>query len=69
MTYRDFVNSFLMYDEDLSVELKLKSYLNIDDHTMSMLAWLGLFDAREIGLGMATPAAILQKLMEEKTFP
>jgi len=66
MTYRDFVNSFLMYDEDLSVELKLKSYLNIDDHTMSMLAWLGLFDAREIGLGMATPAAILQKLMEEK---
>ncbi len=66
MTYRDFVNSFLMYDEEMSVEEKLKAYLSVDDHTMGMLKWLGLFDQREIGLKMATPAAILQKLMEEK---
>lgn len=66
MTYRDFINSFLMYDETLSAELKLKNFLNLDDHTMSMLEWVGIFDDRAIGLDQATPAAILQKLLEEK---
>lgn len=66
MTYRDFINAFLMYDEQLPVEQKLRNYLHISDEVMTKLQWLGIFEPRLIGLSHATPAAILQKLLEEK---
>jgi saccharopine dehydrogenase-like NADP-dependent oxidoreductase len=68
MTYRDFTNAFLAYDPHNTVELKLRHYLKIDsDDTMwQKLVWLGLFEKKPVGLKNATPAQILQKILEEK---
>ena len=68
MTYRDFVNAHLWYDEAMSVELKVRAYLKLDLNSPSFdrLAWLGLFDDHPIGLSRGTPARVLQKLLEEK---
>ncbi len=66
MTYREFINAFLMYDETKPVEEKLQEYLGLSNEVMDKLKWLGIFDDRVIGLDRATPAAILQKLLEEK---
>jgi saccharopine dehydrogenase (NAD+, L-glutamate forming) len=68
MTYRDFVNSFLWYDKDMSVELKVRAMLKLDLNSPSFdrLEWLGLFEKRPIGLDRGTPAQVLQKLLEDK---
>ncbi|MBN2663434.1 MAG: saccharopine dehydrogenase NADP-binding domain-containing protein [Bacteroidales bacterium] len=68
MTYREFINSYLKYDPVKSVENKLAEYLNIppDSYCIYRLRWLGIFDDRPIGLKKATPAQILQQLLEEK---
>jgi saccharopine dehydrogenase-like NADP-dependent oxidoreductase len=68
MTYRDFVNAFLWYDEQMSVELKVRAYLKLELNSSAFdrLAWLGLFDRRPIGLKRATPAQVLERLLKEK---
>lgn len=66
MTYREFVNSFLFYDEQMSVEVKIRKYLNMSDEVFEKLKWLGLFSDEPVGLKNASPAQILQKLMESK---
>ena len=68
MTYRQFMESFLFYRMTDTIELKLAYYLdiNVDSANMHKLRWLGLFDDRKIGMKNATPAQILQKLLEEK---
>ncbi len=68
MTYRDFVNTFLWWDEHMSVELKLRAYLKLEYNSASFekLKWLGLFERQPIELERATPAQVLQKLLEEK---
>ena len=68
MTNRDFINSFLAYNPHDSVELKLRHYLGIeqDDYIWEKLVWLGLFDDKKIGLKNATPAQILQKILQDK---
>ena len=66
MTYRDFTNSFLTYSNDETVEDKIQNSLQLSDEVMSKLNWLGLFEKVEIGLENATPAAVLQKLLEGK---
>jgi len=68
MTYRDFINSFLVYSESLSVEEKLINYFNLnpDGDIFKKLEWLGLFDVEVIGLEKGTPAMILQKILEKK---
>lgn len=68
MTYRDFVNAYLWYDRNMSVELKLRAYLKLDlnSEAFDKLEWLGLFERRPIGLKRGTPAQVLQKLLEEK---
>ncbi len=68
MTYRDFTNLFLAYSPQDSVELKLMHFLNIpqDSSLMDRLRWLGLFEEQPIGLEKATPAQVLQKLLQEK---
>ncbi|MCC5945371.1 MAG: saccharopine dehydrogenase NADP-binding domain-containing protein [Bernardetiaceae bacterium] len=68
MTYREFVNSFLKYNIKDPVELKVARFLNValDSDCMQKLQWLGLFENKEIGLSRATPAQILQKILEDK---
>lgn len=68
MTYRDFINSFLPWNPNDSVELKLRHYLKIelDDSLWDKLVWLGIFSDKKIGIKNATPAQILQKILEEK---
>ncbi len=68
MTYRQFINSFLRYEPNVPVEIKLADYCKAasDPVVMDKLRWLGIFDERKIGLKNATPAQILQKLLIEK---
>ncbi len=68
MTYRDFINSFLPYSLTDSVELKLRHYLKIDqdDIFWEKLLELNLFDKnKKVALKKATPAQILQKILED----
>lgn len=68
MSYREFVNLFLPYSPTDSVELKLRHYLKIeqDDIMWEKLLELNIFDAqRTIELPNATPARILQKILED----
>jgi len=68
MTYRQFTNTFLAYNPNDSVELKLMHYLSIpqDSELMDKLSWIGLFDDVKIGLKKATPAQVLQHILEQK---
>ncbi len=68
MTYRDFINTYLRYEENIFVENKLCSYLDInpDSYSIYLLRWLGVFSEKKVELKNATPAQILQKLLEEK---
>lgn len=70
MTYRQYLNSFLAYHPTDSVEIKLMMYMHLDqDDTVIMdkLKWLDLFDnTKKIGLKDATPAQILQHILEQK---
>ena len=68
MTNREFINSFLKFNTYDSVELKLRHYLRIeqDDYIWEKLVWLGIFEDKKIGLKEASPAQILQKILQEK---
>ena len=68
MTNREFINSFLKFNTNDSVELKLRHYLRIeqDDYMWDKLVWLGVFEDKKIGLKDASPAQILQKILQEK---
>ncbi len=68
MTNRGFINSFLSYNSHDSVELKFRYQLGIeqDDYIWEKLVWLGLFEDKKIGLKNATPAQVLQKILEDK---
>lgn len=69
MSYRDFVNSFLPYSPTDSVELKFRHNLKIDqdDIIWEKLLELDLFSPKKkIGLKNATPAQMLQKILEDK---
>ncbi len=69
MSYRDFINSFLPYSPTDSVELKTRYNLKIDqdDIMWEKLLALDLFNPhKKIGLKNATPAQVLQKILEEK---
>jgi saccharopine dehydrogenase-like NADP-dependent oxidoreductase len=68
MSYRDFVNLFLAYSPSDSVELKLRSYLQIDqdDVMWAKLVELDIFNPdKKIGLKNATPAQMLQSILEK----
>ncbi|WP_282162055.1 saccharopine dehydrogenase family protein [Ulvibacterium marinum] len=68
MSYREFVNLFLPYSPTDSVELKLRHYLKIDqdDSIWGKLLELDFFSAKKtILLKNATPAQVLQKILED----
>jgi saccharopine dehydrogenase-like NADP-dependent oxidoreductase len=68
LTYREFINSFFPYNNELSVEEKFCSYLNLSQGSeeFKKIEWLGLFTDQIVGLKDASPAHILQKICEEK---
>jgi saccharopine dehydrogenase-like NADP-dependent oxidoreductase len=68
LTYRAFINLFFPYNNELSVEEKLCSYLNLsqDSEEFKKIEWLGVFTDTIVALKDASPAHILQKICEEK---
>ncbi|MBI9040152.1 saccharopine dehydrogenase family protein [Lutibacter sp.] len=68
MSYREFTNSFLAYNPNDSVELKLRHYLKIDqdDIVWEKLLELDIFNKnKKVGLKNATPAQILEKILSD----
>jgi len=70
LTYRSFINSFLAYDPILSVEDKIKKEIfeTNDPIVFEKLKWLGIFEDKKVALPNASPAQILQKILEEKLY-
>jgi saccharopine dehydrogenase-like NADP-dependent oxidoreductase len=68
MTYRDFINTFLPYRENESVEEKLINLMPhlVDEDVMQKLNYLEVFSKKQITLDKATPAQILQKILVDK---
>ena len=68
MTYREFLNSFLMWRPEDTVELKLAYHLGIsfESPVFEKLQWLGIFEHTKIGLANATPAQVLERLLTQK---
>jgi len=69
LSYRDFTNLFLAYSPTDSVEIKLRSYLKIDqdDVMWAKLVELDIFNpTKKVGLKNATPAQVLQKILSDK---
>lgn len=68
LTWRDFLNAYLVYDKDKSVEAKLAAFLKVpEDHViLKKMEWLGLFNKTDIGMTKGTPAEVLQNLLESK---
>ncbi len=68
LTYRQFLNSFLAYNPNDSVELKLMHYLKIDQDNdiMDKMESLDLFSDKKVGIANATPAQVLQHILEQK---
>ena len=67
MTHRQFINSFLSYNPNDSVELKLAHYINIDMESdeMTKLKWSGFFSEKLVGLDSGSPAQILEHILKK----
>lgn len=65
LTPRNFINAFLPYRENQSVEDKFKTFLGAERiHLFERFQWLGLFDNdKPIGAENATPAQLLEKIL------
>ncbi|MCF8236402.1 MAG: saccharopine dehydrogenase NADP-binding domain-containing protein [Bacteroidales bacterium] len=68
MTYREFANSFLEYRKNMPLEKKMVEYIHAseDSDIMQKITWTGIFERKAIGLKRASPAQILQNLIESK---
>ena len=67
-TNREFLNSFLHDNNELSVEQKLCKQFNLtsDSEDFKKIAWLGLFEDIKVEINDASPAQILQAILESK---
>ncbi len=65
LTPRNFINAFLPYRENLSVEDKFKTFLGESrQHLFDRFQWLGLFEnEKTIGIENASPAQLLEKIL------
>jgi len=64
-TYRQFLNTFLTWSEQLSVEEKLAEVIpNLDFPTFEKLQWLGLFESIPLPITEGSPAQLLQAILE-----
>ncbi len=70
LTYRNLVASFLIGANNKNVEDTFCAFLNISKTSKDFkrVKWLGLFTNEVIGLENATPAQILQHLLQQKWF-
>lgn len=69
LTFRSFINLFLAYNPHDSVELKLKYYLRLAQDDVALfekLEWLDIFKDIPVEIEKATPAQIMQKIIERK---
>ena len=66
LTYRQFANMFFKYDPILSLEEKLKNIYHFSGAELKKWEYLGFFEDKKITLPNASPAQILQHLLEEK---
>ena len=68
LTFREFVDAFLPHENGMRVEDKLCHFLNLEREgdVMNKLNWLGIFNDTPIGMPNATPAQILQSLIEPR---
>jgi saccharopine dehydrogenase (NADP+, L-glutamate forming) len=68
LTNREFINLFFPYNNELSVEEKFCSYLNLshDSEEFKKAEWLGVFTDISVGLKDASPAQILQAILEKR---
>lgn len=68
MNHRDFLNAFLPYATDKSVEEKLCATMGImeDSDIFQKIAWLDLFKKTAIPVRAGTPAQVLQAILEQK---
>ncbi|MCP4552676.1 MAG: saccharopine dehydrogenase [Bacteroidetes bacterium] len=68
LTYRLFINSFLPFDKNAEAEKKTAQLLGLaeDSEIMNKLRWTGIFSDEVIGIKEATPAQVLQKLLQSK---
>ncbi|MBW3468789.1 saccharopine dehydrogenase family protein [Arthrospiribacter ruber] len=66
-TKRMFVNSFLPYHPDKTVETKITELLPwVNEEILSKIKWTGLFDNTVLPKLKGSPASILQLILEEK---
>ncbi|WP_194776421.1 saccharopine dehydrogenase family protein [Pararhodonellum marinum] len=66
-TMRMFINTFLPYHPDKSVETKLMEILpHLDEDTMNKLEWLGILGHESLPRFKGSPAEILQEILESK---
>lgn len=68
MTHRNFINSFLEFHNDRTVEEKIAFMFTLDPHgeEMKRLKWSGLFTKEPVGLSQGTPAQILEHILKKK---
>lgn len=68
MTHRQFINSFLSYNPNDSIELKLAHYMNLDmeSEIMYKMKWLDIFSDELVGLKEGTPAQVLEHILKKK---
>jgi saccharopine dehydrogenase-like NADP-dependent oxidoreductase len=67
MTYAEFTRSYLPYSKD-DLLTNFSRYIGVDisSEIIQRIKWLGLFDEKPIGLKKATPAQVMQHLLESK---
>lgn len=68
LSYREFVSAFTPGNGIKNLEERVCRFLNIsiDSDAFSKLKWLGLFEDEKISLHNASPAQILQNLLQKK---
>jgi saccharopine dehydrogenase (NADP+, L-glutamate forming) len=68
LSNRKYLESFLPYREGKSTEVNLAEIfgLSIDSEIMAKVRWLGIFSDEVTGIEAATPAMIMQKILEQK---
>ncbi len=68
ITFRDFIQMYLPYNPEKSLEDRICEYLSIDKNSnyFERMKALGLLDNEVIGIKDATPADILKKLILER---
>jgi saccharopine dehydrogenase-like NADP-dependent oxidoreductase len=66
-TLRQFMNSFLPYDPELSIEEKLGNVISeMDFPIFEKLQWLGFFEEKKLPKTSGSPAQILQAILENE---